>query len=308
MRNSVTTRTLLPTLCLIAFGATAESAPRPSALSPDRHDDLHARYREWQDDALSFKGLMDSLTHIGDYADEELELYPALDLYTDWDDEHVDPLRGKTAIQIPDTMDIDVSHFHAPIKGRITSPYGWRRRRMHKGTDIKLYTGDTVVAAFSGRVRIRKFDRRGYGYYLVLRHSNGLETVYGHLSRFLVQQDDLVKAGDPIALGGNTGRSTGSHLHFEMRFMGIALDPASIIDFNTFEPKVAVYKFRSKTAKLAQEGLGSSSGEALYHRVRKGDTLGKIAKKYGTTVSRLCRLNNIKSTRALQINQRIRYR
>lgn len=296
---------------LLAFagvGITVIVQPLRADVVPAVHNDLHRQYRDLQEDALSFQVLMDSLTHVNDNDEESFDLYPALDLYRDWDDEHVDPLRGKTAISIPDTMDIDVSRFYAPVKGRINSPYGWRRRRMHKGTDIKLYTGDTVRAAFTGRVRIKKFDRRGYGYYLVLRHSNGLETVYGHLSKFLVNQDDMVKAGDPIALGGSTGRSSGPHLHFEMRFMGIALDPASIINFETFEPKTAIYKFKAKPSKLAQQGLGSSNGEALYHRVKRGDTLGKIAKRYGTTVSRLCKLNQISSTKTLRIGQRIRYR
>jgi murein DD-endopeptidase MepM/ murein hydrolase activator NlpD len=253
--------------------------------------------------------MADSLTHQRGDAEEVFELFPAMDLYTAWDDDHVDPLIGKGKIQIPDTMDIDVSHFYAPIKGAITSPYGWRHRRMHKGTDIKLYTGDTVYAAFTGRVRIKKFDRRGYGYYLVLRHSNGLETVYGHLSRFLVNQDDLVKAGDPIALGGSTGRSTGPHLHFEMRFMGIAIDPATIINFNTFEPRSAIYKFKAKPAQLAQHGNAPASGSgALYHKVRQGDTLGKIAQRYSTTVGKICKLNQIRSTQTLRIGQRIRYR
>lgn len=276
-------------------------------IVPSVHRDIHTQMQREQEQMQMFRALVDSLTNQNCEQEEVFELYPALDLYREWDDAHVDPLRGKKAISIPDSMDIDVSTFYPPITGRITSSYGWRRRRMHKGTDIKLYTGDTVRAAFSGRVRIKKYDRRGYGYYLVLRHNNGLETVYGHLSRFLVNQDDHVKAGQPIALGGNTGRSTGAHLHLEMRFMGIAINPADIIDFNTFKPKNSIYKFRSKQAKLAQEGLGGSGG-AMYHRVKRGDTLGGIARRYGTTVSRLCRLNNMRSSKTLRIGQRIRYR
>jgi murein DD-endopeptidase MepM/ murein hydrolase activator NlpD len=293
------------------------AAKRPDVV-PSVHRELHRRYRDGQDNALRFQAMADSLTHLNSPTEEVFELFPAMDLYTAWDDDHVDPLIGKGPVHIPDTMDIDVSHFYPPIKGAITSPYGWRHRRMHKGTDIKLYTGDTVYAAFTGRVRIKKFDRRGYGYYLVLRHSNGLETVYGHLSRFLANQDDLVKAGDPIALGGSTGRSTGPHLHFEMRFMGIALDPATIINFNTFEPKNAIYKFRAKPAQLAQRGgtaaqragttYAGGSTKAMYHTVRKGDTLGKIAKRYGTTVGKLCKLNQMRSTQTLRVGQRLRYK
>lgn len=300
---------LLTVACSMCCGkALAATSPSSDVVVPEIHKMLHQMCRERQEEALSFQAYCDSLTHTTEIKEEVFDLYPSLNLYRDWDDMHVDPLRGKTGIVIPDTMDIQVSDFYAPCFGRITSSYGWRRRRMHKGVDIKVYTGDTIRAAFSGRVRIKKYDRRGYGYYLVLRHNNGLETVYGHLSRFLVQQDDLVRAGDPIGLGGNTGRSTGSHLHFETRFMGIALDPASLIDFKDFKPRADIYKFRSKHAKLAQEGLAAPAGGALYHRVRSGDTLGAIARRYNTTVARLCRLNNIKSTKTLRIGQRIRYK
>jgi murein DD-endopeptidase MepM/ murein hydrolase activator NlpD len=308
--------TLLTLLCGLK-AETSVAAKRPDYV-PSIHHELHRRYRDHQEQALEFQAMADSLTHINNTNEEVFELFPAMDLYTVWDDDHVDPLIGKGPVHIPDTMDIDVSHFFPPIKGAITSPYGWRHRRMHKGTDIKLYTGDTVYAAFTGRVRIKKFDRRGYGYYLVLRHSNGLETVYGHLSRFIANQDDLVKAGDPIALGGSTGRSTGPHLHFEMRFMGIALDPSTIINFNTFEPKSPTYKFHARAAQAAQRGgtaaqrggntYAGSSGSALYHKVRKGDTLGKIAQRYGTTVGKLCKLNQIRSTQTLRVGQRIRYK
>ena len=107
---------------------------------------------------------------------------------------------------------------------RITDVFGYRprRRRAHYGLDIKVYVGDTIRAAFDGKVRVVKNQgRRGYGKYVVIRHDNGLETVYGHLSKQLVDTNQLVKAGEPIALGGNTGRSTGSHLHFETRFLSL---------------------------------------------------------------------------------------
>ncbi|MBQ0057469.1 MAG: peptidoglycan DD-metalloendopeptidase family protein [Bacteroidales bacterium] len=290
-------------MALLCAASTAVHAD----IVSDVHRRMHRQMQEEQSDAQLFQALVDSLTNQNEEDESTFELYPSLDLYTDWDDAHVDPLRGKTGISIPDTMAIDMSHFYAPIVGKINSPYGWRRRRMHKGVDIKLYTGDTIRAAFAGRVRIKKFDRRGYGYYYVIRHSNGLETVYGHLSKFIVDKDDYVKAGDPIGLGGSTGRSTGPHLHLEFRVMGIALNPADLIDFNTFTPKQNPYIFRSKKAKLEQEGL-AGSGEAAYHRVKSGDTLGGIARKYHTSVSRLCKLNNIRSTTTLRIGQRIRYK
>ena len=273
---------------------------------PQVHRDLHKVLQEQQDDAQAFRTMIDSLTNETDI--EVFDLFPALDLYGDtWDSEFVNPFAGKSNVKIPEEQDIDVSTFYPPTVGRITSPYGWRRRRMHRGVDIKLYVGDTVRAAFDGQVRIKKFNRRGYGYYYVLRHPNGLETVYGHLSKFIVNVDDSVKAGQAIGLGGSTGRSTGPHLHLEFRFMGIALDPAELIDFNTFEPKHNPYLFKKKRAELAQEGL-AGDGEAAYHRVKKGDTLGSIARKYHTSVARLCKLNGIRQNKTLSIGQRIRYK
>lgn len=281
---------------------------------PAVHRNIHSKILREMDDARMFQALVDSLTYTEEMMEEkaeepqEFELYPALDLYGSWDDAHVNPLIGKNDVKIPDEADIDMRGFYPPIMGRITSPYGWRRRRMHRGTDIKLYVGDTVRAAFDGQVRIRKFDRRGYGYYYVVRHPNGLETVYGHLSKHIVQQGDYVRAGQALGLGGNTGRSTGSHLHLEFRFMGIDLDPASLIDFDTFRPKMQTYHFVHKKARAVSSGDATGSGEAKYHRVKSGDTLGGIARRYGTSVARLCKLNGIRSNKVLQIGQRIRYR
>ena len=178
---------------------------------------------------------------------------------------------------------------------------------MHKGIDLKVQIGDTIRAAFDGKVRIKNFERRGYGYYLVIRHPNGLETVYGHLSKFLVGVNDIVRAGDPIALGGNTGRSTGSHLHFETRFLGQAINPADIIVFENSIPHQDQYVFRNVKINGRKSNIyTSSNSQMVYHRVKSGDTLGKIARIYGTTVNELCRLNGLKSTSMLRIGQSIR--
>ena len=210
---------------------------------------------------------------------------------------------------MPDSCAIDCSTFILPIDTmtRVTSKYGPRRRRMHKGIDLKVQVGDTIRAAFDGKVRIRNFERRGYGNYLVVRHPNGLETVYGHLSKSLVDVNDIVRAGDPIALGGNTGRSTGSHLHFETRFLGQAINPADIIDFENSVPHQDVYVFHNIKINGRKSNIyTSSSDQMVYHRVKSGDTLGKIARMYGTTVNELCRLNGIKSTSTLRLGQSIR--
>lgn len=241
--------------------------------------------------------------------DEEAKLYPADELYgSNWENRYVDPFRNQQ-ITFPDSCVIDCSSFIFPISQftRITSKFGPRRRRMHKGIDIKVQVGDTIYAAFDGRVRIKSFERRGYGNYLVIRHPNGLETIYGHLSKTIVNPNDYVKAGQPIALGGNTGRSTGSHLHFETRFLGQPINPAEIIDFENTVPHQDTYVFHNIKVKGRKTNIYTSSSDRLvYHRVKSGDTLGKIARMYGTTVNQLCRLNGLKATSTLRIGQSIR--
>ena len=189
---------------------------------------------------------------------------------------------------------------------RITDVFGYRprRRRVHYGIDLKVQIGDTIYAAFSGKVRLTNYERRGYGKYIVIRHQNGLETVYGHLSKFLVNPDDIVEVGQPIGLGGNTGRSTGSHLHFETRLLGEAINPADIFDFENQVPPTDEYVFRSK--KVA-DGSKVPASEMAYHNVKKGETLGHISLKYNVSVRQLCKLNGLKTTSALRIGQHIRY-
>ncbi|MDR2469111.1 MAG: peptidoglycan DD-metalloendopeptidase family protein, partial [Tannerella sp.] len=226
-----------------------------------------------------------------DMLEAESLQFPADELYGSWDTCWVNPFRSRD-MALPDTFNIDCSSFVLPITGdlKVTSRYGPRRRRMHRGIDLKVHVGDTIRAAFSGKVRIKSFERRGYGHYLVIRHPNGLETVYGHLSKYLVSENDIVRAGQPIALGGNTGRSTGSHLHFETRFLGQALNPADLIDFESGTPCNDFFVYKRNT-KAGGNVYTSTSERIVYHRVRQGETLGRIAQLYHTSVNELCRLN-----------------
>ena len=237
----------------------------------------------------------------------EKSAYPAYSLYPNWSNERVHAY-GNT-VTIPDTFRIDMTGFRMPTEHtKITSKFGPRRRRMHKGIDLKVQVGDTIRAAFDGKVRIRNFERRGYGNYLVVRHPNGLETVYGHLSKSLVDVNDIVRAGDPIALGGNTGRSTGSHLHFETRFLGIAINPIYMFDFPKQDIVADTYTFR-KTKGVRSAGSHDTQvadGTIRYHKVKSGDTLSRIAKVRGVSVSTLCKLNRIKPTTTLRIGQVLR--
>lgn len=230
---------------------------------------------------------------------------PAEELYGGlWDNNYVHRYEGKIK-NVPDSFMIDLKGFCMPIKeGHVTSKFGFRRRRMHNGVDLKVQIGDTIYAAFDGKVRMISYERRGYGKYVVIRHTNGLETVYGHLSGYLVEEDDVVKAGQPIALGGNTGRSTGSHLHFEFRFLGQAINPADIVDFENYVCHRDEYLYTKK--KTYKSNNSYTKGQVRYHRIRKGDTLGAIARRYGTTVSAIAKKNNMSPNKTLRVGTSIR--
>ncbi len=177
-----------------------------------------------------------------------------------------------------------------PIAGRVTSRFGPRGGRYHLGTDIKLYTGDSVRSAFDGVIRIARRSRT-YGYVIVVRHYNGLETYYAHLSKLLVKKEQVVQAGEVIGLGGNTGRSYGAHLHFEVRYLGTALDPEIMIDFVNGRLKMTQLPICKETFAYQIE-----QNQARWHTVRSGETLSSIARRYGTTVGNIQRLNKLSGT------------
>ena len=261
---------------------------------------------------------------------EELES-PSADLYANWDNKY-----AHRATELPETYKIDLRHFTMPTTSRvITSNFGSRWGRQHKGLDIKVYIGDTIRAAFSGKVRIVRYEAGGYGKYIVIRHNNGLETIYGHLSKQLVEENQEVRSGEVIGLGGNTGRSTGSHLHFETRLSGVALNPALMFDFRAQDVTGDYYAFnketydnestnatrlRGKQDSSTYASTNSSDDYATnkrttsgltdqisYHKVKKGETLDRIAKKRGVTVEKICKLNHITKTMRLRPGQILRY-
>ncbi|MDE6269439.1 MAG: peptidoglycan DD-metalloendopeptidase family protein [Muribaculaceae bacterium] len=330
MNLSHSIKTLSFSLAALAIGAFAASAQNYQLPGQhhQQHGDLLANQSNTAAQVDNTQKYLEAL-----FAEEE---EPEFDIYTEgWESQHVNCYAG---VEVPQTVDINVSKFAMPVPGYLTSPYGYRRRfrRMHKGVDLKVNIGDTVYAAFDGRVRITNFERRGYGNYVVLRHTNDLETVYGHLSKFLVEPDQYVKAGQPIALGGNTGRSTGPHLHFETRYMGYAINPCAIFDFANQTTHTDIYTFDKRTyqnarnfspeaneeyakayrakypnkpaPKSASAGASKSkSGNATY-TVRKGDTLGRIAAQNGTKVATLCRLNGLSTKSVLRPGQKLRVR
>ena len=310
----------LAAMTLFAFGTSAQNL-RTASNYNQVHSNLLAKQNRVQDQIK----VQESQRYAGNLY-EECE--PEPDIYTEgWDSQLVNCYRDAN---VPNSKVINVRKYHMPVKGNyVTSHYGFRPKfnRMHKGVDLRAAVGDTVYAAFSGRVRLTRFERGGYGFYVIVRHENGLETVYGHLSRFLVKPDQVVKAGQPIALSGNTGHSTGPHLHFETRFMGYAINPEAIFDFAHRTTHTDSYTFSKSTYTQSRDyspsqrysstkssNSGSKSTQATAkkadekktstrktreesrttYKVRKGDNLTTIAKNNGMTVAQLKKLNGIK--------------
>ena len=263
-------------------------------------------------------------------AREEME-NPAAELYEDWNNTF-----AHRATALPETYRINLKHFCMPTPSRVvTSNFGARWGRQHEGIDIKVYIGDTIRAAFSGKVRMVKYNPGGYGKYVVIRHNNGLETTYGHLSAQLVEENQEVRAGEPIGLGGNTGRSTGSHLHFETRLCGVAINPALMFDFREQDVTGDYYAFSRSTydaeSATATRLRGKQDGSTMarensdndfatnkrmtsgltdqvqYHKVAKGETLEAISKKRGVSIEKICKLNHITKTMRLRPGQILRY-
>ena len=236
---------------------------------------------------------------------KEMGAYPAYSRYPEWSNAYAHNYKNVT---LPDSFKIDLSGYCMPTSNtKITSKFGPRRRRMHNGIDVKVYIGDTIRAAFNGKVRVVKNQgrRTGYGKYVIIRHDNGLETVYGHLSKQLVSEDQYVEAGEVIGLGGNTGRSTGSHLHFETRFLGQAINPALLFDFEKQDIVADSYLFKKGNNRYRRTNSSTiaSNGDIQYYKVRKGDSLSRISKKTGVSIDRLCKLNGITRRTTLRPNQ-----
>ncbi|WP_261990479.1 M23 family metallopeptidase [Hymenobacter sp. BT188] len=243
--------------------------------------------------------------------------------YAIWDTRNINPYRVDGR-RLRDTLTLKLVD---PLRKRYakmplgttptTSDFGFRGSRWHYGVDLDLNTGDTVRAAFDGVVRISKWDGSGYGNYLLVRHYNGIETLYGHLSKSLVTTGTFVKAGQIIGLGGNTGRSTGSHLHYEVRYEGNPIDPERMYDFpdyklrqDNFQITSALFNYYSRAIQSRSRSSSSSGSKPtaarriVTHKIRSGDTLSEIADKYGVSVSQIKRLNGGTST--LRIGRTLR--
>jgi murein DD-endopeptidase MepM/ murein hydrolase activator NlpD len=255
---------------------------------------------------------------------------PAIsNFYSSWDTLYVRrysevPPTINDSINLPLFNDYSTG-FVFPIEGSFLSPFGYRGRRVHSGVDIKLEAGDPVSAAFDGVVRMSRYYS-GYGNCVVIRHYNGIETLYGHLSKLKVKVNQQVKAGDVIGLGGRTGRASCNHLHFETRFQGKAFNPKQLINFETFSLLSDTFTVTKATFGLTRDYIPGTSSTSLtaddkstkssaksskskkYHTINSGDTLSALARKYGTSVNQLCSINGIKKTKKLQLGTKLRVR
>lgn len=263
---------------------------------------------------------------------------PAAELYPNWEDAGINLYSN---VQLPSEYKIDLRNFCMPTTNRIvTSNYGYRKRfrRQHKGIDINAYPGDTIRVAFDGKVRVVDFQPSGYGNVVVVRHPNGLETVYGHLSRHLTKKGASLKAGDPIGLAGSTGTSTGTHLHFETRLLGEYIDPAKLFDFPNQDVTGDFYVFKGRgrgTLLSKHDGNGVQGNEEVryissesaaakaiaeadaketpaasrvrMHKVKKGETLYSIARKHGVDLKTLCKMNGLKTNSKVRVGQILKY-
>lgn len=289
-------------------GATAQNTNSRAARS-EAHKQLLANQMKSKDQIR----LVEKNTFI-DLIDD---LEPEPDIYTEgWNSKRVNPFRES---DVPNKAVIDVTGYFMPCPGRVNSNYGYRAKfgRMHKGVDLHIRSNDTIYAAFDGKVRLTNYEAKGYGKYIILRHPNSLETVYGHLNKFLVKPDQVVKAGQPIALGGSTGRSTGPHLHFETRYMGYAINPNAIFDFANQTTHTDTYTFSKQTYTqprnyAPRHDMAKSDRENRYkpsdtdiatYTVRRGDTLSSIARSYGLSATTLRRINNMGNSDAIKVGQ-----
>jgi murein DD-endopeptidase MepM/ murein hydrolase activator NlpD len=240
---------------------------------------------------------------------------PAYDVYCNWDTRNL--FSGKAdQSALGQGLNFLLAHtdcdFVYPANGDMTSPFGPRWGRMHYGLDIDLEVGDNVMSAFEGMVRISQYHP-SYGNVIVVRHNSGLETLYAHLSQRKVVPGNHVEAGEIIGLGGNTGRSYGAHLHFEVRYLGQAFDPRNIVDPSSRSLLSSSFTLLPKhfeTPSASPEAIAArgskTSAKAKYYTVKKGDTLYSIARRNGTSINAICKMNRIKQTSTLRLGQRIR--
>ena len=236
---------------------------------------------------------------------DSAKLIPSFDIYEHWDTKNIhvysDDLTKMEGTVKLNLVESNHDYCH-PIKGVVTSDFGYRSGKYHYGIDLRLKIGSPIYSAFNGVVRISQYSP-SYGNVMVVRHENGLETLYAHLSKRLYKPGQRIKAGQKIGLGGNTGRSTGPHLHFECRYLGEPIDPKLIIDF---EEGI----LKGKELEVSKETFSylMKLRKKKYHSIKRGETLSAVSRRYKVTVGNLCKMNGLSKNSTLRIGQRIRVR
>ena len=205
-----------------------------------------------------------------------------------------------------------VHGYNFPLESYVSSPFGKRGHSFHKGIDIPVPKGNRIVAAFDGKVRYATYNNGGFGNLIIIRHVNGLETYYAHLSKIKVKANQIVKAGELIGLSGSTGRSYSPHLHFEVRYHDKPINPENVFNTTDFclrndsamlgELILKNNRLHKATPKVSEEFLAKGT----VYSIKPGDTLSKIARLSGTSVNELCVLNGLDRDAVLRIGQRIR--
>ncbi|MDO5971431.1 M23 family metallopeptidase [Flavivirga aquimarina] len=241
---------------------------------------------------------------------------------THWDTTVYNPYKN-VKIDFPVKIEFEDTTYTPPInfKKVVTSRYGWRRGRAHRGIDIDLVTGDSVVSMFDGVVRLASYTR-GHGKTVIVRHYNGLETVYAHLSKYSVKANDTIQKGQLLGSGGATGNARGSHLHLCVNYKGISINPEYLFNFgkentirskkiwvteNWVKPGLHSSKRQTKLKILhtKEEAIASLKKRKVVYIVKSGDTLSRIASKNNISMSTICKTNRIRKTSTLRIGQRL---
>lgn len=306
--------------------------------SPDQFQTLHRPDNMLEEDSASLFGGEQSIVEVAEEFQIDSTWVKATEYYSIWDAYTLNPYRSDIST-FRENLDIVLfdttkgQYWSDPLeKIYVTSEFGMRGPRWHYGVDLGLDMGDPVLSVWDGIVRLTNWDGGGYGNYVLVRHFNGLETLYGHLSDIQCSIGQIVQAGDLLGKGGSTGRSTGPHLHFEVRYRGVPINPLSIFDFRNRKIRSSVFRLSSDAfsylgkrpvtppapvqgtaepvARPKQENQQPSypTRKVYYHQIRKGDNLGAISRKYGITVSTLKKLNGMGNSSVLMPGKRLRIR
>ncbi|MDE5944696.1 MAG: peptidoglycan DD-metalloendopeptidase family protein [Rikenella sp.] len=346
-----TTTTLLRCIGLATVAFFSALAPDPATAQRKSGPPAEKKIEELPRRPMDTIATADPKTKVIIYSNNTWEYYhPALDrqlgelaVYrSNWDTTSVFSYRNIELSDLPAVLELkmvdSLGQFCSPVRGKVLSKYGPRKRRSHNGVDVPMKTGEPVQAAFDGKVRYAKYNTGGFGYLVIIRHPNGLETWHAHLSKLNVKVDEYVKTGQVIGYVGATGRAYGPHLHFETRYCDQSFDPEFLFDFErgmlryqTFALERSYFNIHSRASELLEEDdrddqeiantlLAAAddstviraaqpkpvSSGPVYHIVKQGDILGRIAPRYGTTITRICQLNGIDRNSTLRLGQRLR--